>query len=150
MPRGVVGPGARGRVGGGAQEGLAPPEEEVEVEAHGGEEGVDAVAVAALQEIAPMRCSVLEVSDDGLDGGTPLTKLVRHSRLRVPDPNLTATEIPNCRWFRVRATDIDSAADPPVPLRPRSLREGGQSNRRQRRRARRYPKFTRLHRAVGI
>ena len=46
-----------------------PPQEEVEVETGGGEDGVDAVAVLALEVVAVHAMVGLEVADHRLDGG---------------------------------------------------------------------------------
>jgi hypothetical protein len=43
--------------------------EQAEVEARGGEHGVDAVAVAALERVAAHPVVVLEMADHRLDGG---------------------------------------------------------------------------------
>ena len=53
----------------GAQERRQPPQEEVEVEAGGGEDGVDAVAVLALEVVAVPSMVGLDVTDDRLGGG---------------------------------------------------------------------------------
>ena len=49
-----------------------PPQEEVEVEVGGGEDGVDAVAVLALEVVAVHSMVGLEVADHRLDGGAAL------------------------------------------------------------------------------
>ena len=53
----------------GAQEPLQPAQEETEVVSGGGEDGVDAVAVASLEIIAAEAVLGLEMADDRLDGG---------------------------------------------------------------------------------
>jgi hypothetical protein len=56
----------------GAQKRREPPQEEVEVEAGGSEDGIDAVAVLANEEVAVHAMVGLEVADHRLDGGSAL------------------------------------------------------------------------------
>jgi hypothetical protein len=56
----------------GAQQRRQPPQEEVEVEAGGGEDGVDTVAVPALEVVAVHAMVGLDVADRWLDGGATL------------------------------------------------------------------------------
>ncbi len=53
----------------GAQKGFEPSEEKAEIVAGGGENGVGAVAVAALEVIAVRAMLGLDVADHRLDGG---------------------------------------------------------------------------------
>src|SRR5260370_42555246 len=53
----------------GTQKPFEPAQEQVEVEAGGGEHGVGAIAVAALEVVAAHAVVVLDVADHGLDGG---------------------------------------------------------------------------------
>ena len=46
-----------------------PAAEQAEVVAGGGEHGIDAVAIAALEIVSAHPMVVLEMADDGLDGG---------------------------------------------------------------------------------
>ena len=46
-----------------------PAQEQAEVEAGGGEHGVDAVAISAFEIVAPHPMIILEMADHGLDGG---------------------------------------------------------------------------------
>src|SRR3546814_11743027 len=55
----------------GTQECFQPADEEAEVVAGGGEDGVGVVAVAALEIVALHAVLGLEVADDGLVGGEP-------------------------------------------------------------------------------
>src|SRR3546814_17335266 len=55
----------------GTQECFQPADEEAEVVAGGGEDGVGVVAVAALEIVALHAVLGLDVADDGLDGGAP-------------------------------------------------------------------------------
>src|SRR3546814_5388836 len=55
----------------GTQECFQPADEEAEVVAGGGEDGVGVVAVAALEIVALHAVHGLDVADDGLDGGAP-------------------------------------------------------------------------------
>lgn len=52
----------------GTQKFCEPSQEQAEVVAGGGEHGVDAVAVAALEMVAAHPVAVLEMADHGLDG----------------------------------------------------------------------------------
>ena len=52
-----------------AQESLEPPEQEAEVLAGAGEQGIDLVAMAPFEVIAAEMAVGLEVPDDRLDGG---------------------------------------------------------------------------------
>jgi len=56
----------------GAQNPLEPAQQQVEVEAGGGEDGVDAVAIAALEIIAAHAVLGLEMADHRLDRGAAL------------------------------------------------------------------------------
>ena len=51
----------------GAQKNGEPSQQEVEVEAGGGEDGVDTVAIVALEVIAVHPMLRLQMADDGLD-----------------------------------------------------------------------------------
>src|SRR3546814_19559391 len=55
----------------GTQECFQPADEEAEVVAGGGEDGVGVVAVAALEIVALHAVLGLDVADDGLDSGAP-------------------------------------------------------------------------------
>ena len=50
------------------QEGPQPLEDQAEVVAGGGEDGVGLIAVSAFEEVAAEMAVGLEVADDGLDG----------------------------------------------------------------------------------
>src|SRR2546429_6570165 len=54
-----------------AQKLLEPAQEQAEVVAGSGEHGVDAIAIAAGEIVAAHAVIVLEVADDGFDGGAP-------------------------------------------------------------------------------
>ena len=56
----------------GTQKRLEPAQEQAEVIAGSREDGIDAVAVAALEVIAIHAVLGLDVADDGLDGGAAL------------------------------------------------------------------------------
>ena len=53
-----------------------PFEDKAVVVAGAGEDGVDLVAVAAFEEVAPQPAIALEMSDHGLDGGAPLSSFL--------------------------------------------------------------------------
>jgi len=53
-----------------AQKRLEPAQEQAEVVAGGGEDGVDSVAVTALEMVATHPMVILEMADDGFDGGS--------------------------------------------------------------------------------
>src|ERR1051325_7227316 len=55
-----------------AQKRLQPAQEQAEVVAGGGEDGVDAIAVAALQVVAAHAVLALDVADHRLDAGAAL------------------------------------------------------------------------------
>ena len=61
-----------GREENGGQERRQPPQEKVEVEAGGGEDGVDTVAVLAFEVVAVHSMIGLDVTDHRLDGGAAL------------------------------------------------------------------------------
>src|SRR5256886_17492323 len=54
-----------------AQKLLEPAQEQAEVVAGSGEHGVDAIAIAAGEIVAAHAVILLEVADDGFDGGAP-------------------------------------------------------------------------------
>ena len=56
----------------GVQKGGDPSQEEMEVEARGGEDSVDSVAGMAFEVVAAHAVFGLEMADDGLDGGAAL------------------------------------------------------------------------------
>jgi len=58
---------------------LEPAQQQAEVEAGGGEHGVDAVAISAFEIIATHPMIVLEMADHGLDGGA--TRISRRMAL---------------------------------------------------------------------
>ena len=75
----------------GTQEFCEPPQEQAEVEAGRGEDGVDAVADAAFEIVAVHAVLGLDVADDGLDSRTTLHLAPDGSRdaadlPRDPDP----------------------------------------------------------------
>jgi hypothetical protein len=55
----------------GAQKCGEPPHEEVEVEADGSEDGIDAVSFPSLELVAVHSVFGLEMTDSGFDRGTP-------------------------------------------------------------------------------
>ena len=57
-----------------------PFEDKAVVVAGAGEDGVDLVAVAAFEEVAPQPAIALEMSDHGLDGGAPPELLLDRRR----------------------------------------------------------------------
>ena len=56
----------------GTQKGFEPPDEEAEVVAGGGEDGVGAVAAASPEMVAAHAVAVLDVADHRLDRGAAL------------------------------------------------------------------------------
>jgi hypothetical protein len=97
----------------GTQKPLQPAQEEAEVISGGGEDGVDAVAVAPLEVVAAEAVFGLEMADGRLDGGSALhlaaDRLGDAAHLAAdPDPELVRMVVATIALVDVDVVGLDA------------------------------------------
>ena len=90
-----------------------PAQEEAEVVAGGGEDGVGAIALGSLEIITPQAVLGLEMADDGLDGGAALHLAANGGGdpadlARDPDPELVRVIVAPVSLVDMNAPGLDA------------------------------------------